>query len=152
MVKSQAECSQNAYKCFFKPLNTNFSKFFGQIWHFQQQKKKKKKKRPCFFAFYGRSGEGNITIYFFFCLMNSLAMEINCRLKILWKRRESSMDMMIWYNCVLPWWLHVSYSLFMTSCMCNNSVELILLKWESIFWRKYIFHEYLVETFFLKIA
>ena len=49
------------YKCFFKPLNTNFSKFFAQIWHFQ----KKKKKRPCFFAFYGRSGEGNITIFFF---------------------------------------------------------------------------------------
>ena len=44
------------YKCFFRPLNTNFSKFFAQIWH----KKKKKKKRPCFFAFYGRSGEGNI--------------------------------------------------------------------------------------------
>ena len=47
-------------KCFFKPLNTNFSKFFAQIWH----KKKKKKKRPCFFAFYGRSGEGNITFFF----------------------------------------------------------------------------------------
>ena len=28
------------YKCFFKPLNTNFSKFFAQIWHFQQQQKK----------------------------------------------------------------------------------------------------------------
>ena len=50
--------SKRIYKCFFKPLNTNFSKFFAQIWHFQ--KKKKKKKRPCFFAFYGRSGEGNI--------------------------------------------------------------------------------------------
>ena len=49
-------------KCFFKPLNTNFSKFFAQIWHL---KKKKKKKRPCFFTFYGRSGEGNITIFFF---------------------------------------------------------------------------------------
>ena len=48
-------------KCFFKPLNTNFSKFFAQIWH----KKKKKKNRPCFFAFYGRSGEGNITFFFF---------------------------------------------------------------------------------------
>ena len=49
-------------KCFFKPLSTNFCKFFAQIWH---KKKKKKKKRPCFFAFYGRSGEGNITIFFF---------------------------------------------------------------------------------------
>ena len=45
-------------KCFFKPLNTNFSKFFAQIWH-------KKKTRPCFFAFYGRLGEGNINIFFF---------------------------------------------------------------------------------------
>ena len=50
-------------KCFFKPFNTNFSKFFAQIWH--KKKKKKKKNRPCFFAFYGRSGEGNITIFFF---------------------------------------------------------------------------------------
>ena len=49
-------------KCFFKPLNTNFSKFFAQIWHL------KKKTRPCFFAFYGRSGEGNINIFFFFGL------------------------------------------------------------------------------------
>ena len=50
------------YKCFFKPLNTNFSKFFAQMWHFQ------KKNPPCFFAFYGRSGEGNITHIFFFWL------------------------------------------------------------------------------------
>ena len=33
-------------KCFFKPLNTNFSKFFAQIWH---KKKKKKKKKPTLF-------------------------------------------------------------------------------------------------------
>ena len=30
-------------KCFLKPLNTNFSKFFAQIWH---KKKKNKKKKP----------------------------------------------------------------------------------------------------------
>ena len=54
--------SKRIYKCFFKPLNTNFSKFFAQIWH---KKKKKKKTWPCFFAFYGRSGEGNITNFFF---------------------------------------------------------------------------------------
>ena len=49
-------------KCFFKPLNTNFSKFFAQIWHKKNQNKKQNKKpRPCFFAFYGRSGESNIT-------------------------------------------------------------------------------------------
>ena len=58
--------SKRIYKCFFKPLNTNFSKFFAQIWHFQKKKKKKKKRRsPCFFTFYGRSDEGNITIFFF---------------------------------------------------------------------------------------
>ena len=63
--KTRAEMqSKRIYKCFFKPLNKNFSKFFAQIWHFQQQKTKKTKKtRPCFFAFYGRSGEGNITIF-----------------------------------------------------------------------------------------
>ena len=58
--------SKRIYKsctCLFKPLNTNFSKFFAQIWHLK--KKKKKKNRPCFFAFYGRSGEGNITFFFF---------------------------------------------------------------------------------------
>ena len=56
--------SKRIYKCFFRPLNTNFSKFFAQIWHFHTHKKKKKKKnRPCFFTFYGRSGEGNITIF-----------------------------------------------------------------------------------------
>ena len=54
MGKTRAECSQNAYiykscKCFFKPLNTNFSKSFAQIWH----KKKKKKKTRCN-PFFGR--------------------------------------------------------------------------------------------------
>ena len=56
-VKTHIFILYKSCKCFFKPLNTNFSKFFAQIWH----KKKKKKTRPCFFAFYGRSGEGNIT-------------------------------------------------------------------------------------------
>ena len=59
----QSKRIYNSCKCFFKPLNTNFSKFFAQIWHLK--KKKKKKTWPCFFAFYGRSGEGNITIFFF---------------------------------------------------------------------------------------
>ena len=36
-------------KCFFKPLNTNFSKFFAQIWHLK--KKKKKKNDPVFSHF-----------------------------------------------------------------------------------------------------
>ena len=65
--------SKRIYKCFFKPLNTNFSKFFAQIWHFHTQKKKS---RPCFFAFYGRSGEGNITIFFLaLCLRN---LQLGC--------------------------------------------------------------------------
>ena len=58
----QSKRMYKSCKCFFKPLNTTFSKFFAQIWH---KKKKKKKTRPCFFAFYGRSGEGNINIFFF---------------------------------------------------------------------------------------
>ena len=41
---------------------SHWSKFFAQIWHFQQQKKKT---RPCFFAFYGRSGEGQHNKKFF---------------------------------------------------------------------------------------
>ena len=47
-------------KCFFKPLNTNFSKFFAQIWH--KKKKKKKKTRPCFFALrsVGRGQHNNL--------------------------------------------------------------------------------------------
>ena len=50
--KTRAECSQNAYtyKCFFKPLNTNFSKFFAQIWLYLKKKKKKKKKNDPVFS------------------------------------------------------------------------------------------------------
>ena len=58
--------SKRIYKCFFKPLNTNFSKFFAQIWHFQ---KKKKKKPDPVFSHLCRSGEGNI-IFFFLALCN----------------------------------------------------------------------------------
>ena len=47
-------------KCFFKPLNTNFSKFFAQIWH---KKKKKKKKNPTLFFRILRSVGRN---FFFF--------------------------------------------------------------------------------------
>ena len=50
-------------KCFFKPLNTNFSKFFAQIWHL---KKKKKKKNPTLFFRILRSvGRGQHNIFFF---------------------------------------------------------------------------------------
>ena len=43
--------SKRIYKCFFKPLNTNLSKFFAKIWHFQQQKNKQKKPDPVFSHF-----------------------------------------------------------------------------------------------------
>ena len=49
-------------KCFFKPLNTNFSKFFAQIWH---KKKKKKKPWPCFFRILRSVGRGQHKIFFF---------------------------------------------------------------------------------------
>ena len=39
-------------KCFFKPLNTKFSKFFAQIWH------KKKKKTTLFFRILRSVGRG----------------------------------------------------------------------------------------------
>ena len=53
--------SKRIYKCFFRPLNTNLANSSPKSDSFT----KKKKNRPCFFAFYGRSGEGNITIFFF---------------------------------------------------------------------------------------
>ena len=60
MGKTQAECSQNAYTSAFLShwiqILANSSPKFS--------KKKTKKKDPVFFAFYGRSGEGNITIFF----------------------------------------------------------------------------------------
>ena len=47
--------SKRIYKCFFKPLNTNFSKFFAQIWH---KKKKKKKNQTLFFRILRSVGRG----------------------------------------------------------------------------------------------
>ena len=105
-------------KCFFKPLNTNFSKFFAQIWH-----KKKKKKRPCFFAFYGRSGEGNITIFFFGLTMMHICTKfernpsrnVACRAHTfppkydLWpyKRRNTGGSITKTYRCVDLTMMHI---------------------------------------------
>ena len=50
--------------CFFKPLNTNFSKFFAQIWH-----KKKKKNPTLFFSHFTVGPERATYFFFFFCLM-----------------------------------------------------------------------------------
>ena len=49
-------------KCFFKPLNTNFSKFFAQIWH------KKKKNPTLFFRILRSVGRGQHNIFFFLAL------------------------------------------------------------------------------------
>ena len=54
--------SKRIYKCFFRPLNTNFSKFFAQIWHFQ--KKKKKKKTTLFFRILRSVGRGQHNNFF----------------------------------------------------------------------------------------
>ena len=79
MEKTRAECSQNAYtshaSAFLSHWIQIFSKFFAQIWH--KKKKKKKKNRPCFFAFYGRSGEGNITIFFFGLIVTNTFLNIS---------------------------------------------------------------------------
>ena len=47
--RMQSKRIYKSCKCFFKPLNTNFSKFFAQIWH--KKKKKKKKNDPVFSHF-----------------------------------------------------------------------------------------------------
>ena len=64
MGKTRAECSQNAYTSAFlghwiQILANSSPK--SDI--FNNNNNKTKKTWPCFFAFYGRSGEGNITIF-----------------------------------------------------------------------------------------
>ena len=69
--------SKRIYKCFFRPLNTHFSKFFAQIWHFQKKKKKKKKKKPTLFFRILRSvGRGQHNFFFFFGLMDQYSSAI----------------------------------------------------------------------------
>ena len=67
MGKTRAECSQNAYtshaSAFLTPLNTNFSKFFAQIWHVK--KKKKKKKNDPVFRILRSVGRGQHNNFFF---------------------------------------------------------------------------------------
>ena len=61
----QSKRMLHIYKCFFKPLNTNFSKFFAQIWH------KKKKKTTLFFRILRSVGRGQHNKKKF-CLMTTL--------------------------------------------------------------------------------
>ena len=58
----QSKRIYKACKCFFKPLNTNFSKFFAQIWH---KKNKKNKTNPTLFFRILRSvGRGQHNFFF----------------------------------------------------------------------------------------
>ena len=66
MGKTRAEYSQNAYTSHASAFLSHWIQILANSSpNSDIKKKKKKKKRPCFFAFYGRSGEGNITIFFF---------------------------------------------------------------------------------------
>ena len=66
MGKTRAECSQNAYTSHASAFLSHWIQILANSSPKSDIKKKKKKKTwPCFFAFYGRSGEGNITIFFF---------------------------------------------------------------------------------------
>ena len=71
MGKTRAECSQNAYTSHASAFLSHWIQILAILRPNLTFKKKKKKKlytRPCFFAFYGRSGEGNITSSFFLAL------------------------------------------------------------------------------------
>ena len=70
MGKTRAECSQNAYTSHASAFLSHWIKILANSSAKSDIKKKKKKKKPCFFAFYGRSGEGNITIFFFGLIVN----------------------------------------------------------------------------------
>ena len=63
MGKTRAECSQNAYFYTSAFLSHWIQILANSSPKSDIKKKKKKKSRPCFFAFYGRSGEGNITFF-----------------------------------------------------------------------------------------
>ena len=60
MGKTRAECSQNAYTSHASAFLSHWIQILANSSP-KSDIKKKKKTRPCFFAFYGRSGEGNIT-------------------------------------------------------------------------------------------
>ena len=71
-IKTRAECKSNycIYKCFFKPLNTNGLANSSPKSDIVSTKKKKKQKNMTWAllfsqSFHGRSGEGNITFFFF---------------------------------------------------------------------------------------
>ena len=58
--RMQSKRIYKSCKCFFKPLNTNFSKFFAEIWH-----KKKKKNPTLFFRILRSVGRGQHKPFFF---------------------------------------------------------------------------------------
>ena len=63
MGKTRAECSQSAYTSHASAFLSHCIQMLANSSPKSDIKKKKKKKKtdPVFFAFYGRSGEGNIT-------------------------------------------------------------------------------------------
>ena len=62
--KTRAECSQNAYTSAFLSHLIQILANSSPKSDIFYKKKKKKKNDPVFFAFYGRSDEGNITHFF----------------------------------------------------------------------------------------
>ena len=76
MGKTRAECSQNAYTTHASAFLSHWIQILANSSPKSDIKKKKKKKNdPVFFAFYGRSGEGNITKIFFGLLQSIQAFE-----------------------------------------------------------------------------
>ena len=68
MGKTRAECSQNAYTSHASAFLSHWIQILANSSPKSDIKKKQKKTWPCFFAFYGRSGEGNINFFFFLAL------------------------------------------------------------------------------------
>ena len=64
MGKTRTECSQDAYTSAFLSHWIQIVANSSPKSDIFNNKKKKKKTWPCFFAFYGGSGEANITIFF----------------------------------------------------------------------------------------
>ena len=88
--------SKRIYKCFFRPLNTNFSKFFAQIWHFQH-KKKKKKTDPVFriLRSVGRGQHNHKKIWPYGALTYS---------SLTWYKKSNTVCGVLTY-APAPWWL-----------------------------------------------
>ena len=111
-------------KCFFKPLNTNFSKFFAQIWH----KKKKIKKTPTLFFRILRSvGRGQHNNVFF--------LPNECDVFMSWIIGWTFSKMSKFKSKCKNKWSHV-LDCFMIYCGGNHYVKIntIWLPWLPVKW------------------